>query len=115
MRPNTSNQTAESRSSHNLHEVKTAADNTTTSELAEIWRFYVQDGAVIPNSVTTANAAVAALTGGYRGAVKQDFCEARNNASNSVRRGGLPAMGQAPARGMVLVLSLWNSLGTIVV
>ncbi|KAK0710183.1 concanavalin A-like lectin/glucanase domain-containing protein, partial [Lasiosphaeria miniovina] len=85
------------------------SDNTTAGDLVEIRRLYVQDGAVIPNTAKTTNAAVAKLPG-YQGAVTQDFCEARNT-SDFLRLGGVKAMGESLARGMVLIFSIWNSPG----
>ncbi|KAK3938563.1 glycoside hydrolase family 7 protein [Diplogelasinospora grovesii] len=87
------------------------ADNTSTGALTEIRRLYVQDGKVIQNALlaagTGANGPNAAAT---PAAVTENFCQARN-ASDFVRLGGLQGMGQALARGMVLIFSIWNSPG----
>lgn len=80
------------------------SDNTTTGDLVEIRRLYVQDGNVIVNPPTgvRGTAAVELST------IDQDFCTAQN-ASDFDRLGGMTAMGQSLARGMVLIFSIWNS------
>ncbi|KAK4168137.1 putative endo-beta-1,4-glucanase celB [Cladorrhinum sp. PSN259] len=85
-------------------------DGTTTGTLTEIRRLYVQGGKVIPNTAETTNNNVKNIPGGYEGHMSQDYCVARN-ASDFLRLGGLPGMGQSLARGMVLIFSIWNSPG----
>ena len=85
-----------------------SADNTSTGELAEIRRVYIQEG----RSVTTAtvlNETVDALETGI-GAVTQDFCVGKNT-TDFLRLGGMAGMGESLARGMVLIFSIWNSPG----
>jgi len=81
-------------------------DGTDTGDLAEIRRFYVQDGRVIPNSAAT-------ILGPSAGnSVTDDLCAAQKTAFGDIndfeRKGGLKTMGEALDRGMVLVLSLWD-------
>ncbi len=64
------------------------SDNTTTGTLTEIRRLYVQGGRVIPSTSETTNTGVAAIPGGYKGTITQDYCSARN-ASDFNRLGGL--------------------------
>jgi cellulase len=86
------------------------SDNTSTGTLTEIRRLYIQDGNLIPNTAETTNPAVQAMPGGFKGAVTQDYCSARNT-SDFLRLGGMAGMGESLARGMVLVMSIWNSPG----
>ncbi|PYI10672.1 glycoside hydrolase [Aspergillus sclerotiicarbonarius CBS 121057] len=65
-------------------------DNTTSGVLVEIRRMYIQDGKII-NNIPSA-----------RGS---GSCTHADNFSSSV---GLQPMGEALARGMVMVLSLWS-------
>lgn len=80
------------------------ADNSSTGELSEIRRLYIQNGNVIENAPVSTNEAAVA------GAVTQDFCSA-SNASSFLRLGGMSGMGASLARGMVLIFSIWNSEG----
>ncbi|KAF2809929.1 glycoside hydrolase [Mytilinidion resinicola] len=76
------------------------------SPLAEIKRFYVQGGTVIPNSVVRATGvdAVNSITDGFCNQQKTAFGD-----TNSFKKlGGLAAMGGALSRGMVLALSMWD-------
>jgi cellulose 1,4-beta-cellobiosidase len=81
-------------------------DGTDTGELSEIKRFYVQEGTVIANSVAT--------VGGENvgDSVTDSMCAAQKTAFGDIndfqKKGGLAKMGEALARGMVLVLSLWD-------
>lgn len=74
--------------------------------LSEIKRFYVQNGVLIPNSVST----VAGVTG-YN-SITTAYCDAQKAAfgdeTDFQAKGGLTSMGQALAGGMVLVMSVWD-------
>lgn len=85
-------------------------DNTSTGTLSEIRRLYIQDGNIIPNTAETTNEAVRNIPNGFEGAVTDDYCTARD-ASDFLRLGGMAGMGESLARGMVLVMSIWNSPG----
>lgn len=78
----------------------------TSGALSEIRRYYVQDGVVIPNSVST----VAGVTG--YDSITSAYCTAQNTAFSGegsfAAHGGLASMGEALAEGMVLVMSLWD-------
>ncbi|KAF8903775.1 cellobiohydrolaseI [Mucidula mucida] len=82
------------------------SDNTSTGDLVEIRRLYVQGGTVIENSYSTFDT----LTD-YN-SVSDDFCNAQKTLfgdTNSFEdRGGLAKMGDAFENGMVLVMSLWD-------
>lgn len=73
--------------------------------LREIKRFYVQNGVVIPNSVSN----IAGVTGN---SITTEFCDASKAAFGDVdpfkRLGGMANMGEALGKGMVLAMSLWN-------
>lgn len=82
------------------------SDNTTTGDLTEIRRVYVQNGKVIQNSNT-------ALTGLPVGnSITDSFCTAAKSVTGDTNsftpRGALSAMGDAFEAGMVLVMSLWD-------
>jgi cellulose 1,4-beta-cellobiosidase len=82
------------------------SDNTTTGELSEIRRFYVQNGKVIPNSQSN----IAGVTGN---SITESFCSAQKTAfgdTNTFQQlGGLEQLGKAfSTNGMVLVLSIWD-------
>lgn len=78
---------------------------TSSGTLKEIKRFYVQNGVVIPNSVST----IAGVSGN---SITDTFCDAQKTAfgdSNGFKtHGGLANMGDAFKAGMVLVLSIWD-------
>ncbi|KAJ4390117.1 hypothetical protein N0V93_007590 [Gnomoniopsis smithogilvyi] len=78
----------------------------TSGVLSEIKRFYVQDGVVIDNSEST----VAGVTG--YDSITTAYCDAQKAAfgdeTDFQSKGGLTAMGEALAGGMVLVMSLWD-------
>ncbi|GAM28417.1 hypothetical protein SAMD00019534_115930, partial [Acytostelium subglobosum LB1] len=80
-------------------------DGTPTGTLTEIRRFYVQDGKVIPNSLSI----VEDVPGNV---INQEFCVQQKKAFGDVdsfnQHGGLKAMGEAIQGGMVLVMSLWD-------
>ncbi|OCL12446.1 glycoside hydrolase family 7 protein [Glonium stellatum] len=75
------------------------------SGLTEIKRFYVQGGKTVANSQST----VSGVTGN---SITDAFCDAQKTAfgdTNSFKtKGGLGGIGAAMARGMVLVMSLWD-------
>jgi cellulose 1,4-beta-cellobiosidase len=81
------------------------SDNTTTGTLSEIRRLYVQNGKVIPNSQSN----IAGVTGN---SITDSWCEAQKTAfgdTNTFQQlGGLEQLGDAFAKGMVLVLSIWD-------
>ncbi|KAM3064825.1 hypothetical protein ACMFMG_010465 [Clarireedia jacksonii] len=80
-------------------------DGTTSGTLNEIKRFYVQNGAVIPNSQST----ISGVTGN---SITDSFCSAQKTAFGDqnlfATKGGLATMGAALAKGMVLVMSIWD-------
>jgi len=81
-------------------------DGTDAGDLAEVRRFYVQDGRVIPNSAAT-------ILGPNAGnSITDDFCSKQKakfgDLNDFQAKGSLKAMGEALERGMVLVLSLWD-------
>lgn len=77
-------------------------DGTTTGTLDEIRRLYVQDGQVIHNAVVKYH-------GSSIDSITDAYCE--KDSSSFQKRGGLPNMGEALGRGMVLVFSIWNDAG----
>lgn len=81
-------------------------NNSTSGTLSEIRRVYVQNGKVIQNSKT----AVSGMS--TYDSVTDQFCQDQKTAfgdSNSFAdRGGLAVMGEAFAKGMALVMSLWD-------
>ena len=82
------------------------SDNTTTGDLSEIRRLYVQNGQVIQNSVST----VAGVSG--YDSITDDFCNAQKEAFGDTNTfeslGGLAQMGNAFQQGMALVMSIWD-------
>lgn len=80
-------------------------DNISSGTLSEIRRFYVQNGKVIPQSMST-------VSGVSGNAINTDFCEAEKKAFGDEdifsRHGGMEGMSAALAQGMVLVMSLWD-------
>jgi cellulose 1,4-beta-cellobiosidase len=82
------------------------ADNTATGALSEIRRFYVQNGVVIPNSMTN----LPGLT--TYNSVSDAFCAAQKTAvgdTNGFKTyGGMANMDTAFTNGVVLVLSIWD-------
>ncbi|EFX01900.1 beta-cellobiosidase [Grosmannia clavigera kw1407] len=73
--------------------------------LSAIRRFYVQNGKVIPNSVST-------LKGAGGNEINAKFCKAQKAAFGDKdifnAKGGMAQMGAAVAKPMVLVMSLWD-------
>ncbi|TCD68295.1 hypothetical protein EIP91_011154 [Steccherinum ochraceum] len=82
------------------------SDNTTSGTLSEIRRLYVQNGQVIQNSKTS----VAGLDA--YDSITDDFCSAQKTAFGDdnlfAAQGGLQQMGASFAKGVVLVLSIWD-------
>jgi cellulose 1,4-beta-cellobiosidase len=82
------------------------ADGTATDALTAIKRFYVQNGNVIPNSVSNIAGVPA------QNYVSDSWCTAQKTAFGDINsfsaKGGLTAMGQSMDRGQVLVLSIWD-------
>ncbi|TEY71683.1 hypothetical protein BOTCAL_0088g00150 [Botryotinia calthae] len=80
-------------------------DGTATGTLKEIRRFYVQNGVVIPNSQST----IAGVPGN---SITDSFCAAQKTAFGDTNefavKGGLATMSKALAKGMVLVMSIWD-------
>lgn len=80
-------------------------DGTSSGALSEIKRFYVQNGKVIPQSLSTVN-------GASGNSITADFCTAQKSAFGDQdifsTHGGLEGMGAGLAEGMVLVMSLWD-------
>ncbi|KAG8980251.1 Exoglucanase 1 [Tulasnella sp. JGI-2019a] len=82
------------------------SDNTATGTLTEIRRLYIQNGKTIQNSVTNVPGLAA-----YN-SISDAFCAAQKTVTGDTNtfaaEGGLKVMGDAMARGMVLVLSIWD-------
>lgn len=74
-------------------------------ELAEIKRFYVQDGNVIANADST-------IEGNPGNSITADFCKQQKVAFNDRdtfnEQGGMSQFSKAVAQPMVLVMSLWD-------
>ncbi|KAG8973073.1 Exoglucanase 1 [Tulasnella sp. JGI-2019a] len=79
---------------------------TATGSLSEIRRLYIQGGKTIQNSVTNVSGLAA-----YN-SISDAFCAAQKTVTGDTNtfkaEGGLAAMGQSFARGVVLVLSIWD-------
>jgi cellulose 1,4-beta-cellobiosidase len=82
------------------------ADNTTTGDLVEIRRIYVQNGNVIQNSKVNIPGmdAFDSITDEFCASQKETFGD--NN--RFAQLGGLKVMGDSFQKGMVLVMSLWD-------
>jgi len=82
------------------------SDNSASGTLSEIKRFYVQDGNVIENAYTKTEG-----LGSYN-SITQETCDSQKKffeETNSFgSHGGMKNMGEAMARGMTLVMSLWD-------
>ena len=80
-------------------------DGTDTGDLKEIRRVYVQGGKVFQQPTSN----VAGVSGN---AINDDFCKNQKSVfgdnNHFARTGGMKAMGDAFAKGMVLVMSLWD-------
>ena len=81
-------------------------DNTATGTLNAIKRFYVQNGKVIPNSMSTWSGITATnqITDNFCSQQKTTFGDTNQFAA----KGGLAKMGQALKSGMVLAMSIWD-------
>lgn len=81
------------------------ADNTTTGDLVEIRRLYVQNGKVIQQRPVT-------VGGKQFDSITDDFVDTAKTAFNDTNsfqsKGSLKGMGAAMDNGMVLVMSLWS-------
>ncbi|OCB88151.1 cellobiohydrolaseI [Sanghuangporus baumii] len=82
------------------------ADNTTSGQLSEIRRLYVQNGQVIQNSKTN----IAGLD--PYDSITDQFCtdqkEVFGDTNSFSSLGGLQVMGESLDRGVVLVMSIWD-------
>ncbi|KAJ2922827.1 hypothetical protein H1R20_g14212, partial [Candolleomyces eurysporus] len=82
-------------------------NNSTTGNLVDIRRVYVQDGRVIPNSKVNFPGLLEPFD-----SLSQKFCDdakrAFEDATSFQKQGGLVHMGRSLAKGHVLVLSIWN-------
>ena len=80
-------------------------DGTDEGDLSEIRRFFLQDGAVVPDpTVTVGGDTFDRLSDGFCAAQKQAF----GDENTFEARGGLAAVGDQMDAGMVLVMSLWD-------
>lgn len=77
-------------------------DGTAQGTLAEIRRLYVQGGKVIQNAVVN-------VSGSEIDSITDGYCV--QAAGYFQQKGGLKQMGEAIARGMVLIFSIWNDAG----
>ncbi|KAM0723669.1 hypothetical protein Q7P37_000657 [Cladosporium fusiforme] len=81
------------------------SDNTASGDLVEIRRLYVQGGKVFQQPQSN----VAGVSGN---SITDSFCKAQKtvfeDTNDFARTGGMKAMGDAFAKGMVLVMSLWD-------
>jgi cellulose 1,4-beta-cellobiosidase len=84
------------------------SDGTATGTLSEIKRFYVQNGVTYANSQST-------LAGVSGNSITGAFCDAQKalfgDQTDFQKKGGLATMGAALAKGMVLVMSIWDDHG----
>ncbi|KAJ6528309.1 glycoside hydrolase [Mycena sp. CBHHK59/15] len=75
------------------------------SPITSIKRFYVQNGKVIPNSMST-------VPGATGNAISDSFCAAQKTAFGDTNtfasKGGMATMSRAASAGMVLVMSIWD-------
>uniref|UniRef100_A0A7S2B9T9 cellulose 1,4-beta-cellobiosidase (non-reducing end) n=1 Tax=Florenciella parvula TaxID=236787 RepID=A0A7S2B9T9_9STRA len=80
-------------------------DGTDSGDLAEIRRFYVQDGKTIENpTVTVGDNAYDSITDQFCAEQKSVF----GDTDDFSAKGGLKAMGEVLDRGLVLVMSIWD-------
>jgi len=75
------------------------SDNTTTGNLTEIRRLYMQNGKLIQNAVSSTGL----------DSITESWCSSTNARASKL--GGLTTMGQALGKGMVLIFSMWNDGG----
>ncbi|KAG6916417.1 hypothetical protein DXG01_006945, partial [Tephrocybe rancida] len=84
-----------------------SSDGTTSGDLVEIRRLYVQGGVVIQNSKVN----IPGISTKYD-SITDSLCDAQKAAfgdkTQFQAKGGLTRLGQAAKNGMVLVLSLWD-------
>ena len=81
------------------------SDGTSSGELTDIRRIWVQNGKVMKtNSVTVGGKQFDSITDDFCNAQKTEF----QDPNDYEKRGGHKAMGQALDKGMVLALSLWD-------
>ena len=82
------------------------SDNTTNGQLSEIRRLYVQNGKVIQNSAVN----IPGIPAGN--SITDAFCNDQKSVFGDTntfeKMGGLATMGNAFAKGMVLVMSIWD-------
>lgn len=83
-----------------------SSTGTNDGDLVEIKRLYVQDGKVIPNSMSN-------IPGGVQSSsLTDDFCAAQKSVFQDENvfkaMGGLKNMGESLKRGMTLVMSVWD-------
>ncbi|KAF9632620.1 putative glycoside hydrolase family 7 protein [Lasiodiplodia theobromae] len=82
------------------------SDNTTDGDLVEIRRKYVQDGQLFENSYADFD------TLAKFNSISDDFCDAQKtlfgDENDFKAKGGVARMGESFARGMVLVMSIWD-------
>lgn len=80
-------------------------DGTEAGDLSEIKRFYVQNGKVIPNSMSD-------ISGTAGNSISDEFCTAQKTAFGDTdhmsEKGGMAAFGKQLDLGMVLVMSIWD-------
>jgi cellulose 1,4-beta-cellobiosidase len=85
-------------------------DGTSTGDLSEIRRLYVQDGRVVQNAKIT----IPGLES--HDSITDSYCVAQKavlgGVDNFSQQGGLKQMGDAIGRGMVLALSIWDDAGS---
>lgn len=83
------------------------SDGTDNGDLTEIKRVYVQNGKVVPQSMSS----VKSFDKQYN-SVSDDYCNSQKTAfgdkNDFQAKGGLKAMGDSMEKGMVLVMSLWD-------
>lgn len=81
-------------------------DNTTSGNLVEVRRFYVQNGKKF------ATPSLKVGTKGPFDSLKKDYCQAEvdtfQDGTNFFEKGGFEATGLALEKGMVLAMSLWD-------
>jgi len=81
------------------------SDNTDTGDLVEIRRLYVQGNKVFQQPTSN----VAGVSGN---SITDNFCKNQKSVfgddNHFSRTGGMKAMGDAFAKGMVLVMSIWD-------
>lgn len=90
-------------------------DGSDYGDLAQIRRFYVQDGQVIDNSMSEVPGVLgSSITDEFCAEQKQAFAATRSRENpegpfnHFAAKGGMRALGEALDRGMVFVLSLWD-------